>query len=121
MNLKVFNLLSGINETRFLVQHESRECKYGLNESVCNLKQKNGTMMKKCKIVKILNCKNGYMWNPSTYDCECNKACKIDEYLDIKNCSCEKHVIGKLVLEYEDKILSTTETLLNNKKGACKK
>ena len=45
MNLKVFNLLSGINETRFLVQHESRECKYGLNESVCNLKQKNGTMM----------------------------------------------------------------------------
>ena len=23
-------------------------------------------------------------------DCECNKACKIDEYLDIKNCSCKK-------------------------------
>ena len=26
------------------------------------------------------------MWNSSTYDCKCNKACKIDEYLDIRNC-----------------------------------
>ena len=28
--------------------------------------------------------KNGCMWNPGTCNCECNKACKIDEYLDIK-------------------------------------
>ena len=27
------------------------------------------------------------MWNPSTCDCECNKASKITKYLDIKNCS----------------------------------
>ena len=26
------------------------------------------------------SCKNYYMWNPSTCDCDCNKACKIDEY-----------------------------------------
>ena len=25
------------------------------------------------------------MWNPSTCDCECNKSCKVDEYLDIQN------------------------------------
>ena len=30
------------------------------------------------------------MWNPSTCDCECNKACKIEEYLNIKNCSGKK-------------------------------
>ena len=53
--------------------------------------------------------------------CECNKACKIDEYLDIKNCSCEKRLIDKLVLECEDEILSTTETLLNDKKVANSK
>ena len=29
-----------INETRFLVQHESFECKCGLNESVCDSKEK---------------------------------------------------------------------------------
>ena len=56
--------------------------------------------------------------NSSKCDCECNKACKIDEYLDIKNCYCEKGLIGKLGLEYEDEILDTTETLLNDKKVA---
>ena len=43
-----------------------------------------------------------YMWNLSTCDCEYNKACKIDEYLDIKNCSHEKSLFGKLVLACED-------------------
>ena len=40
MNLKVFNLMSQVNEERFLVQHKSYECKCGLNESVSNSKQK---------------------------------------------------------------------------------
>ena len=34
-------------------------------------------------------CKNDYVWNPSTCDCECNKACKIDKYLDFENCLCK--------------------------------
>ena len=34
MNVKVFNLMSRVNETKFLVQHEWCECKCGLNESV---------------------------------------------------------------------------------------
>ena len=42
------------------------------------------------------------MWGPSTCDCECNKECKTDEFLDIKNCSCERHLIVRLVLECED-------------------
>ena len=32
--------------------------------------------------------RDDYMWNPSTYDYQYNKTCKIDEYLDIKNCLC---------------------------------
>ena len=56
------------------------------------------------------------MWNPSTCDCECNKTCKIDEYLDIRNCSCEKRLFGKLVLVCEDEMLNTTETSLDDKK-----
>ena len=27
--------------------------------------------------------KNVHIYNPRTCDCECNKACKVDEYLDI--------------------------------------
>ena len=38
--------------------------------------------------------------------CKCNKAFKIDEYLDIKNCSSEKRLISKLVLECGDEVKS---------------
>ena len=50
-NAKVFNLMSGVNETRILVQHESSECKCTLNEGVCNSKQKqnHGECWRECK------------------------------------------------------------------------
>ena len=31
-------------------------------------------------------CKDDYIWNTTTSDFECNKACEIDKYLVIKNC-----------------------------------
>ena len=65
--------------------------------------------------------KHDYIFNPSTYDCECKKACKIHEYSNIKKCSCRKRLIGKLVLKCEDEILNATETLFNNKHVACAK
>ena len=34
---------------------------------------------------------------------------KIYEYLDTKNCSCEKCLVSKLVLECEDEMLNTTQ------------
>ena len=59
------------------------------------------------------SCKND-MWNPSICDCERNKSCKIDEYLDITKCLCKKHLFGKLVLACENEILNTTESTLAN-------
>ena len=53
-------------------------------------------------------------------DSESNKACKIEEYLDTKNCSYEKLLFGKLVLACEDEILNTIETSLDDKKVTCK-
>ena len=50
-------------------------------------------------------------------DCECNKICKNDEYVDMKNRSFVKYLVSKLVLECEDEILNTTETF--NKKVKC--
>ena len=52
VNGRLFDLMSGVNETTFLVQQESFDCKCGLNESVCNSKQK---------------------WNHDEYRCECHK------------------------------------------------
>ena len=54
------------------------------------------------------------------YNCECNKVCKIEEYLDTKNFSCKKHLFGKLVLACEDGIRNTTETSLVDSK-TCEK
>ena len=61
------------------------------------------------------------MGNPSTGDCECNKACKINAYLDIQKCLCKKHLFGKLVLKCEDAILNTTESSPYDKKVICAK
>ena len=65
--------------------------------------------------------KNDYMWNPRPRYCECNKAFKVNEYLDIQNCSCEKDLINKLVLTCEDEVLNTTETTLDDDKATIEK
>ena len=61
------------------------------------------------------------MWDPSMSDCDCHKACKIDEYLDITKTLCKKRLFGKLVLACEGEILNTTETLLNDKRSNMQK
>ena len=89
MNVKVFNLMSGVNETRFLVEHESFECKCELNESVCNSKQEWNHDECQCECKGLddwSSCEDDYIQNPSTCGCECNKAFRINEYLDLKNC-----------------------------------
>ena len=87
MNMKVFNLISRVHKTRFLIQHEFFECKVGLNESVCN---------------SWCECKELDEWGSCKIDCstcelKCRKACEIDECVDIKNCSSEKRLIGLYV------------------------
>ena len=119
MNVKVFNAKSVVNETRFLVQHESCECKCRLNESVCNSKQiwnRDKCRFESKKINDWGSCKDDFMLNPSTRDCACNKACKIIEYLDTKDFSCVERLVCQSVLECEDEILNITEAF--DKKSA---
>ena len=40
MNAKIFKLMSEVNETKILVQHQSRQCKCRQNESVSKSMQK---------------------------------------------------------------------------------
>ena len=47
---------------------------------------------------------NGFYFEPSTRDCECNKACKTGDYLDTENISCKKRLIDELVLEFNSLI-----------------
>ena len=78
--------MSVVNEWRVFFQHESCKCRCGLNESVCNSKQKwnHNESRWECKQLEDRSfCKDEYIWKPSTCDCECKKAYKIGEYLHI--------------------------------------
>ena len=81
MNVKVFNLISGVIEIRLLVQHESCECKCGLNRKECNSKQKwnHDKRQFECKELDDLSSrKKGYIWNPDTCGCECNTTWQVE-------------------------------------------
>ena len=42
-------------------------------------------------------CDKGFIWKPSTCECECDESYSIGEYLDYKNCVCKKNVIDRLI------------------------
>ena len=44
-------------------------------------------------------CDKGYIWNPSNYECECDKSCDVGEYLDYENCKRRKKLADRLVEE----------------------
>ena len=101
LNLKVFNMLARINETRKVVWHETYKCICRLTSAICNDKQawNENKCSCECKedLVSKLVCDKGYMWNPSTCACECDKYCEIGQYLDYKNCVCRKKLIDDLI------------------------
>ena len=118
MNAKVFNLITEVNEAKFLVQHELFECKCRSNEIACDSKQKWNHNECRCECKELDGwgtCEKGYIWNPSACDFVYNKACKIHKYLDTKKCFCEKHLIVKWVLVCEAELLNTTKNLINDK------
>ena len=44
-------------------------------------------------------CDKGFIWNPSSCVCECDKSCDVGEYLYYENCECRKKLVDKLVEE----------------------
>ena len=103
MNIKVFNMLARINETRKITWHETCKCICRFTKAVCNDKQEwdenKGNCECKEDLIDKLICDKGYMWNPSTCTCECNKFCEVGQYLDYENCICRKKLINYLIEE----------------------
>ena len=116
LNVKVFNLMSRTNETRFLESHETCKCICRLDGIICNSKQhwKKNKCRCECKELIDKGVRNkGFIWNSSNCECECDKSCNIGEYLEYSNCKCRKKLDDPLVEEYtenidETKIVSTT-------------
>ena len=101
VNVKVFNLMTRTNETRYIEWHETCKCKCRLDASIYN--------NNKCRceskelIVKGVFDK-GFVWNSSNCECECDKSCDVGEYLDYENFKCRKKLVDKLVEEYTENI-----------------
>ena len=110
LNVKVFNLMSRTNKTRFIEWHEKWnkcrcECKGLIDKGVCD---------------------KGYTWNPSNRKCESNKSCDVGEYLDYSDCKCRKKLADKLIDECTETIEETnlvnitfTENENNYGFGSC--
>ena len=81
VNMKIYNFLMRLNETRNVLWHESCKFVCQLNSSACNSKQIWNS--------DTCTCNKGYMWNPSTCACECDMWCKPGQYLDYKKCVCK--------------------------------
>ena len=116
INMKVYNFLMRLNETRNVLRHESCKCICRLNSSVCNSKQIWNSDSCRCDcnedFVSIINCTKRYMWNPSTCECQCDMWCKPGQYLDHKNCVCKNKLVGIIIGECTNVI---NETIMNNK------
>ena len=108
INMKVYNFLMRLNETRNVLRHESCKCICRLNSSVCNSKQiwNSDTCRCDCNedIASIINSTKGYMWNLSTS--------KIGQYLDYKNCVCKNKLVSRVIAECTSVV---NETLMNNR------
>ena len=116
VNMKVYNFLMRLKETRNVLWHESCKCVCQLNSSACNSKQiwNSDTCSCDCNedFAGIMTCNKGYMWNPSTCACECDMWCKPGQYLDYKKCVCKNKLIGKVISECTSLI---NEIMMNNK------
>ena len=116
VNMKVYNFLKMLNETRSVLWHESCKCVCKLNSSVCNNKQiwNSDTCKYDCNedFVSIINCTKGYTWNPSTCEWQCDTWCKPGQYLDYKECVYKNKLIGRIIEECTNVI---NETMINNK------
>ena len=73
LNLSVFNMITGINESKTLTKHISCECKCKLDEAKCNSHQWWNNNKCQCKCKKYYLCAKENVWNPGTRNCENGK------------------------------------------------
>ena len=72
LNVKVFDLMSRTNETRYIEWHEICKCEWKFGENVCNNKQSWNKNNCRCECKTLIDkgvCDKGFIWNRSNYEC----------------------------------------------------
>ena len=104
LNIKVFNLMSRTNETRNIKCHKTCKCKCRLDAIVCNNRQRCNDDKCRCECKELID------------KSVCDKSCDVGEYLDYKNCTCNKRLADKLVdecTETADEEVEITDNIKN--------
>ena len=123
LNVKLFNVVSGINETRCIECHETCKCKCRFNSSVCNNKQRWNDDKWRCELKELIDkgiWDKAFIWNPSNCECKCYKSCDFSEYLNYKNCKCKKRIADKLAEECTENIEETKLVEITSSKNENK-
>ena len=107
LNLSVFIMTAGINESKTLAKHISCEWKCTFDEKKCNSYQWWNNDKYRCKSKKRHVCEKDYVWNPATCNCENGKY--LASIMDYSAITCNE------VIEYYDE-----ETIFNKKKATDK-
>ena len=105
--------MSRTDEGSHIKWHKACLCKCKLDASACNDKQRWNDDKSRSEWKKLIDtgrCGNGFIWNPGICEFERDKSCDVAEYLVYANSKCGKR-LNKLVLESEDEILNTTDTI----------
>ena len=110
INIKVFNLMPEINVTCNLTWDlgmrlgHARNNKQRWNNDKCRCE---------CKVlISKGRSDDGFIWNPSKCESECDKSCDVGECWYYENCKCRKRLIDKSVEEYIENI-NKSETVCN--------
>ena len=73
LNLSIFNMITGINESKTLTKHISCKCKCKFDGRTCNSNQWWNNHKCRCECKKHQICEKDYIWNPATYSCKNEK------------------------------------------------
>ena len=114
------------NETKLIDWHETCKCKWRLDASACNNKQRWNDDKCRCECKELIDkgeCSKGFIWNPSNCESEYDESCDIGEYLEYRNFKRGKKLVDKLIAKCteiveEVKQAKTTSAENENKSNA---
>ena len=115
LNLSMFNMITGINESKTLTKHISCECKCKFDGRNCNSDQRWNNDKCRCECKKRYACENGYVWNPGT--CNCKNGKYLASIMDYSAIEC-----NEIIESYEEdaEAISYDEKIFIEMKTTCK-
>ena len=120
LNLRVFNMITEISESRTLTKHISCECKCKIDGTKCNSNQWWNNNKCRCECKKRHICEKDYVWNPTT--CNCGNGKYLASTINDSAIICDEVIDAdaKLNPEGSNDETKTIPIIFNEKKVTCK-